>query len=35
MDDIELTLKAFTETKAKLDAGAYQAAEIPDMAEKM
>ncbi len=34
-EDIELTLKAFTETKAKLDAGAYKAAEIPDMAEAM
>lgn len=33
--EIELTLKAFTETKAKLDAGAYKAAEIPDMAEAM
>ncbi|HEY8399317.1 MAG TPA: pyridoxal phosphate-dependent aminotransferase family protein [Flavihumibacter sp.] len=34
-EDIELTLKAFTETKAKLDAGAYKVAEIPDMAEAM
>jgi len=34
-EDIELTLKAFSETKAKLDAGAYKAAEIPDMAEAM
>ena len=34
-EDIELTLKAFTETKAKLDAGEYKAAEIPDMAEAM
>ena len=32
-EDIELTLKAFTETKAKLDAGAYKAEAIPDMAE--
>ena len=32
-EDIELTLKAFEETKKKLDAGAYKAAEIPDMAE--
>jgi glycine C-acetyltransferase len=32
-EDIELTLKAFSETKKKLDAGAYKAAEIPDMAE--
>ncbi|WP_341834953.1 pyridoxal phosphate-dependent aminotransferase family protein [Chitinophaga pollutisoli] len=28
-EDIELTLKAFTETKAKLDAKAYAVAEIP------
>ncbi len=33
-EDIELTLKAFTETKEKLDAGAYKAEAIPDMAEK-
>jgi glycine C-acetyltransferase len=33
--DIEETLIAFTETKKKLDAGAYKAAEIPDMAESM
>lgn len=32
-EDIELTLQAFSETKKKLDAGAYKAAEIPDMAE--
>jgi glycine C-acetyltransferase len=32
--DIEETLKAFTETKAKLDAGAYKVAEIPDVAEE-
>jgi len=31
-EDIDLTLKAFSETKAKLDAGAYKVAEIPDMA---
>jgi glycine C-acetyltransferase len=31
--DIEETLKAFSETKAKLDAGAYKAEAIPDMAE--
>ena len=31
--DIEQTLKAFSETKAKLDAGAYKAEKIPDMAE--
>ena len=30
--DIEETLKAFTETKAKLDAGAYKVESIPDMA---
>ena len=32
-EDIEETLKAFTETKAKLDSGAYKAEMIPDMAE--
>lgn len=31
--DIEQTLKAFSETKAKLDAGAYKVAEIPAMAD--
>ncbi|MBI2282523.1 MAG: pyridoxal phosphate-dependent aminotransferase family protein [Bacteroidetes bacterium] len=31
--DIEETLKAFSETKAKLDAGAYKVEKIPDMAE--
>ena len=31
--DIEQTLKAFSETKQKLDAGAYKAEAIPDMAE--
>ena len=31
--DIEETLKAVTETKAKLDAGAYKVEAIPDMAE--
>jgi glycine C-acetyltransferase len=31
--DIEETLKAFSETKARLDAGAYKAEAIPDMAE--
>jgi glycine C-acetyltransferase len=31
--DIEETLKAFSETKAKLDAGAYKVEVIPDMAE--
>ena len=32
--DIEETLKAFTETKAKLDAGAYKVEAIPDMADE-
>jgi glycine C-acetyltransferase len=32
-EDIQLTLEAFSEAKGKLDAGAYKAAEIPDMAE--
>jgi glycine C-acetyltransferase len=31
--DIEQTLKAFSETKAKLDEGAYRVEAIPDMAE--
>jgi glycine C-acetyltransferase len=31
--DIEQTLKAFSETKERLDAGAYKAEAIPDMAE--
>ena len=31
--DIEETLKAFSETKAKLDAGVYKSEMIPDMAE--
>lgn len=31
--DIEETLKAFSETKAKLDAGSYKVEMIPDMAE--
>jgi glycine C-acetyltransferase len=31
--DIEQTLKAFSETKQKLDAGAYKVEAIPDMAE--
>ncbi len=31
--DIDETLKAFEETKKKLDAGAYKAIDIPDMAE--
>lgn len=32
-EDIDLTLKAFEETKKKLDEGKYMADEIPDMAE--
>lgn len=32
-EDIELTLKAFEETKKKLDAGDYKVEAIPDMAE--
>jgi glycine C-acetyltransferase len=32
-DDIDITLKAFEETKKKLDAGLYKAVDIPDMAE--
>src|SRR5215831_10487283 len=32
-EDIEQTLKAFSETKEKLDKGAYKVAQIPDMAE--
>jgi glycine C-acetyltransferase len=31
-EDIDLTLKAFEETKKKLDAGLYKADDIPDMA---
>jgi glycine C-acetyltransferase len=31
--DIEDTLRAFSETKAKLDAGAYKVEAVPDMAE--
>jgi glycine C-acetyltransferase len=34
-DDVDVTLKAFEETKKKLDAGLYKAAEIPNMAEQM
>ncbi len=34
-EHIELTLTAFSETKAKLDAGAYKVEAIPDMAEKV
>ncbi|HMZ45291.1 MAG TPA: aminotransferase class I/II-fold pyridoxal phosphate-dependent enzyme [Chitinophagaceae bacterium] len=33
-EDIEITLKAFSATKEKLDAGAYKVDVIPDMAEK-
>jgi len=33
-EEIDLTLKAFSETKAKLDAGRYQSDLIPDMANK-
>jgi glycine C-acetyltransferase len=33
--DIEETLRAFSETKARLDAGAYKVEAIPDMAEKV
>lgn len=32
-EDIEITLKAFSETKQKLDAGEYKVTAIPDMAE--
>ncbi len=32
-EDTDITLKAFEETKKKLDAGAYHAEEIPDMAD--
>ncbi len=32
-EDIRITLEAFTKTKEKLDAGAYKAEAIPDMAE--
>jgi glycine C-acetyltransferase len=32
-EDTQLTLKAFEETKKKLDTGAYDAEEIPDMAD--
>ena len=32
-DDTDITLKAFEETKNKLDAGAYNAEDIPDMAD--
>ena len=32
-EDVDITLKAFEETKKKLDAGKYQADDIPDMAD--
>jgi glycine C-acetyltransferase len=32
-EDIQKTLEAFSATKKKLDAGAYKASAIPDMAE--
>ena len=34
-EDTDLTLKAFEETKKKLDEGAYKVEAIPDMAEKV
>jgi len=34
-EDIDITLKAFEETKKKLDQGAYKAEKIPDMAEAL
>ena len=33
-EEIDITLKAFSETKEKLDAGVYKVNEIPDMANK-
>ena len=32
-EDVDITLKAFEETKKKLDAGFYKAEDIPDMAD--
>jgi glycine C-acetyltransferase len=32
-EDTDITLKAFEETKKKLDSGAYKAEDIPDMAD--
>ena len=32
-EDVDITLKAFEETKKKLDAGEYQAEDIPDMSD--
>lgn len=34
-EDVDRTLKSFEETKQKLDAGAYKASDIPDMAEAL
>jgi glycine C-acetyltransferase len=34
-EDVDLTLKAFEETKKKLDEGSYKAADIPNMAEAL
>jgi glycine C-acetyltransferase len=34
-EDIDTTLKAFEETKSKLDDGSYKAADIPNMAEAL
>ncbi len=34
-EDVDETLRAFEETKKKLDAGLYKAEQIPDMAEKV
>jgi glycine C-acetyltransferase len=33
-EDVDLTLKAFEETKKKLDSGEYKAEEIPDMSDE-
>ncbi len=33
-EDVDITLKAFEETKKKLDAGEYKAEDIPDMSEE-
>ncbi len=32
-EEVDITLEAFEQTKKKLDAGMYKAADIPDMAE--
>jgi glycine C-acetyltransferase len=34
-EDIDRTLEAFEATKHKLDAGAYKASQIPNMAESI